>query len=463
MDNPQLLEPSNNSNLLPMVKHGKCEGCSAITKDAEVLCCYLCKKHFHATNCTVTETLGSDALPSHTNLTNYSKFGSKSYPTGRFIWTCFRCGSIEELASRDNLSERVSLLEALLVTLSPALSSLTNALSHNNDQGVEALIANIRASTAQADDGNSINTDEVTKVLPSGVSNINSEKSAEMHQDNERNTSASVPLSLVGTNSNRKKQTQTPGYASQGPPSKKAGAKMRIRVVNKEEVGPPLRAIFHRAHLSGKIGSYTIRYHSNHKADLLFDNIKDAETAHHVITSELVGVEVSSPSHTNTKMVHIVGLTEDDTKQSVYDAICKPGRNSAIEHLVNPYTLRVLDVKPCNKKQHVYRATIVISEDIWDIISNEMNEKLKVDYLSCAVYLRPDSIRCYRCQHLGHTAQTCQNEIACVNCGGSHESNGCPNPAKCINCSGSENDCNHRADASDCPAFRNYRKGDGKK
>ena len=65
--------------------------------------------------------------------------------------------------------------------------------------------------------------------------------------------------------------------------------------------------------------------------------------------SELKEVEVSSPSYTNTKMVHVVGLTEHDTKESVFEAISKPGRNSAIEPLVNRYSLRVLEVKPCKK------------------------------------------------------------------------------------------------------------------
>ena len=106
---------------------------------------------------------------------------------------------------------------------------------------------------------------------------------------------------------------------------------------------------------------------------------------------------MSDPTCMNTKMVHIVGLTEDDTDTSIYDAVCKPGRNRAIEHLINPCTLRVTSIKPCNKSPHVYRASVVVAEEIWDIILNKMNSKVKVDYLSCSVFLRPDSFRCYHC------------------------------------------------------------------
>ena len=108
-----LLSSTNNSNMLPMVKHGKCEGCSKTAKDTEVLHCYLCNNYFHATNCTVVEALGKGVTPSPTNLINYIKFSALSYPTGRFIWTCLRCGCIEQLASKGNMNQRVALLESL--------------------------------------------------------------------------------------------------------------------------------------------------------------------------------------------------------------------------------------------------------------------------------------------------------------------------------------------------------------
>ena len=109
-----------------------------------------------------------------------------------------------------------------------------------------------------------------------------------------------------------------------------------MRVTSDQENDPPLRAAFHRAHAAGKIGSYSIRYHSDNKADFTFDNLSDAKSAHQCLSTEVTGIDVSDPTCTNTKMVHIVGLTEDDTTTSVYNALSKPGRNRAIEHLINP-------------------------------------------------------------------------------------------------------------------------------
>ena len=102
-----------------------------------------------------------------------------------------------------------------------------------------------------------------------------------------------------------------------------AGGKLCIRVTSNKDSDTPLRTTFHHAHSTGEIGSYFIRYYSDRKADLLFDNIEDGETAHREIKSALSDVEVGPLSHLNTKMIHVVGLTEDDSKESVYNAICK--------------------------------------------------------------------------------------------------------------------------------------------
>ena len=45
----------------------------------------------------------------------------------------------------------------------------------------------------------------------------------------------------------------------------------------------------------------------------LVDNAKDGESAHRDITSVLIDVEVGPLSHMNTKMIHVVGLTGNDS------------------------------------------------------------------------------------------------------------------------------------------------------
>ena len=136
---------TNDSNMLALVKKGKCEGCNETALDTEVLHCHLCKNYFHAANCTVRDTLDRDALPAFTNLTNYIKFSGKNYPTGKFVWSCFRCGVINQLSSNEDIGQRVTLVEALLITLSPALSALTTSVDNGRAQDIANLVSDIRA------------------------------------------------------------------------------------------------------------------------------------------------------------------------------------------------------------------------------------------------------------------------------------------------------------------------------
>ena len=458
-----VIDATQQSNMLPLVKNGTCEGCLETAKDEDVLHCYLCKNFFHVSKkCPVVETLPDDALPSATNRSAFIKYSAKSYPTGSFIWTCFRCGCIKQLASKDNIDQRVALLESMLITLKPALSHLAKLVNDNTSKDIEKLVSELRASTAgSADD--TVSTDTHAHSTPPTVTH-------EQTQNPECPSTQPLPSviippdagqSVVGTGTNILETAAAPGNeeSSRFPAARILGARMRIRVSSKDGDGTPLRSSFQRAHAAGKIGCYNMRYHSNHKADLIFDNCDDAATAYQCIKAEFGSLDVGTPTCTNTKLVHIVGLTADDKKETVYNDICKPGRNRAIEHLLNPYTFRVLSVNPCNDKQHVYRATAVVSEEIWDIILNKMNKKVKVAYLSCPVFCRPNSVRCFKCQRLGHTAQTCTNNRTCANCGGDHKTDGCTNEPNCINCSELGLDCNHRADSADCPTFRDFRKG----
>ena len=447
------MNSTNSSNMLPLVKKGRCEGCNEVTKDHEVLHCYLCKNRFHVANCTVIDTLESDALPCYTNLTSFSKFSAKTYSTGTFIWTCFRCGVVKELSSSDNINQRVSLLESLLITLSPALMALTKSGNIGNDSAIAKALSDIRANTpgAAGDSPASDTFDHSADTQPpSPAGDL-------VHQNDAGNNQNDVGNNVINLNS-------IPTVATDHAVTKLTkGAKFKVKVSSKKD-GDSLRTCFHRAHSAGKIGSYAMRYHSNSRADMLFDNLDDADLAYDCIASEMNDVDVDTPTCMRTKMVHLVGLTQEDTTDSVYRAICKPGRNHCIEHLVNPCSLRVLSVSPCNKNHQVYRASIVISEDIWDIILNKMHKKLKVDYLSCSVFLRPESVRCYKCQRLGHVAQSCKNETTCVVCGEGHNSKDCKNAPHCVNCAESDLDirCDHGADSPDCFSYKNYRKQSAK-
>ena len=477
----ELLNLTNSSNMLPIVEKGKCLGCTETARDTDVLHCFLCKKQFHVINCAVAATLGRDDLPAKTNLTNYIKFSSQSYPTGNFIWTCFRCGVIKEMSSSDNIEQRVGVLESLLITMSPALTALAKSAECSNE--ISSMISDIRAST-------SAHQSSPADGHPTGVSETPSLESELASNDNNLPMSPAVAMPPhnvscdISTDPGQlanlpilvdapfqiahdgclddSSQTTASALTEHHMRPKPAGTKIKIKITSEED-GPLLRNFFHRAHTVGKIDSYSIRYHSNHKADLIFQNVSEAEAAHLRISQlDLNKINLGIPTCMNTKMVHIVGLTEDDSKESLYEAICKPGRNHAIGHLINPCTLRVVNINPCNRNSNVYRASVIISEEIWDIILNKMNSKLKIGYLTCSVFLRLESIRCYRCQHLGHTAQTCKKDIRCVNCGEGHSLKECQNSPKCVNCVAEGVDSSHRADSPDCSTYKSFRKGSAK-
>ena len=142
--NQQLLSTTDDSNMLPIINKGKCSGCKQTAKDNDVLLCCKCKNHFHAVNCTVTSTLESDALPSNTNLTAFSKFSKKTYPTGSFSWTCFRCTCVGQVSSESNLEQRVSFLETLLISVSPALKSLAKVFDNTSQSDLNDIISKAR-------------------------------------------------------------------------------------------------------------------------------------------------------------------------------------------------------------------------------------------------------------------------------------------------------------------------------
>lgn len=72
------------------------------------------------------------------------------------------------------------------------------------------------------------------------------------------------------------------------------------------------------------------------------------------------------------------------------------------------------------------------------------------------------SLRCFRCQMLGHVEAHCVKEQFCAVCGGRHPTVGCQNTPLCINCRrenfyfGTNHDTGHEASHHTCPTYRAY-------
>ena len=472
------------SNPLPVIINNKCSGCLQVAKDTEVLHCHICNNHYHVANCTVVECLPAESLPSKTNITNYSKFSKLSYSTGSFTWTCFRCKSINELSSKTNLEQRVSILESLLITFSPALKALS--IQPDNSQAAK-LISELHQQSSDRQmnscPDHSVNpipdsppTTTITTPLSetsdlTGTPQLPSTSTAGKDSTADGVSSTSSNINRTPTTKNSK--VSNPSLKHRKPKSgadtestpKTSKSKYRIKLTAKSEEDPPLRALLHQGHNEGKIGSYSMRFHSSHKADLNFNSFDEANTAFQDLSALLSDYEISKPYCSNSKLIHIAGLTSFDTKESVYSAIAKPGKNHAIQHLVNPSTVRVLSIKSCKRNTNNFKAVVSVSMDIYKIIFEQMKGKIKIDYLSCYVFVQPDSIRCNNCQDLGHSDETCTKDPVCVICGGDHSAKDCPDKSKpkCINCFKAGLDSNHRADYFDCPSYKNFRRGPAKK
>ena len=129
--------------------------------------------------------------------------------------------------------------------------------------------------------------------------------------------------------------------------------------------------------------------------------------------------------------------------------------------------LKVLSIDPCNNNDKLFRATLRLSQDVLDIISNSLGNKLCVSYISCTVYPVKPHRRCRKCQVHGHIKRECSKEKpTCAYCAGDHFTDQCtvsdqPDKMKCINCWNSkkykEHACNHTADSNNCPVFLDFR------
>jgi len=83
-------------------------------------------------------------------------------------------------------------------------------------------------------------------------------------------------------------------------------------------------------------------------------------------------------------------------------------------------------------------------------------QSIKAGYLHLKVraYI-PSPMRCFKCQHFGHTSTSCKSQAKCANCGESaHDpQETCTSQPKCVNCKG-----DHPASNKSCPKWKEERR-----
>ena len=416
-------------SLLPTVDSAAvCSACSIQVALEHILCCSSCSKKFHG-NCKELEILtkrGVNIAPSNTSIKDFNhimKF-NHSYLSGRFSWTCNSCVAIKALCQNKFLEDRLAMLESAFTQQKQVLPLVEQlVLSSKNQKN-----AHNKSRSGHVDQGFS-------------------------YRD-----------SLLTGNSDDAGQ-KTPGAPLDQRNSQKVKAvkKFKVNLSNGEDP-TPIRKILSARAAKGDFDEYDYKPNGKNSIDLLFNSLDEAKKEHKKLVDNLDTIKVSEPDINNRRKAFLVGLSYYDEKEDVSDYLHKKYGDALKLDGENKDCLQVLSVDPCNTNQDLYRATLLVSDDVLAIIRKKFNNRLRVSYVTCTVYPVKPHRRCFKCQKHGHMQSKCQEETpTCSKCAGSHYSDKCTATGitKCANCFKSEDHksrCNdHTADSSDCPVFREYR------
>nr|XP_046915629.1 uncharacterized protein LOC124496182 [Dermatophagoides farinae] len=113
------------------------------------------------------------------------------------------------------------------------------------------------------------------------------------------------------------------------------------------------------------------------------------------------------------------------------------------------------------RSEYLINYVISIDPAIRDLVINEMNGKVILDYALVHAEDMSPLRQCYRCYGFNHIANTCQlppEQQICHHCALTHKYELCPNKAcapRCVNCrkTGIKVDTNHNSTNKSCPVY----------
>ena len=245
-------------------------------------------------------------------------------------------------------------------------------------------------------------------------------------------------------------------------PRKPPSADSQFKVnVKSSSADVSVNSVLSRLVVKGTLPEYKYRFREQNNIDLVFSSLAEAKNEFNKISAMLKDFTVDTPKLARGKRAYLVGLhdfhTEDDV---VMKSILRNYSDILQLNGKNKDCLQVEEIKPCNSKNGVYRATLLMSDDVFDIIKTRLHSRLRICMTSCSVYLIHPHIRCYWCQEHGHMRKDCTSEKpVCPKCGGDHQEKSCTNSViKCRNCEKSDafkaNCMGHRADSNLCPVYK---------
>ena len=196
---------------------------------------------------------------------------------------------------------------------------------------------------------------------------------------------------------------------------------------------------------------------------VLFKSYKDALDTKKIFEDKLKKMNIPKPVHRNTKMLDLVGLPYEITKEEAMLAFVNDNRSlglsidmentcsAGVENCSETF-ITVIEVKKC-KKRNVFRVLFRVTENLIAHIGG-----LQIKLLNCIMetYILPDSIQCYNCSRFGHFADKCRFPSVCAKCASTdHKTRECTSSTyKCINCIRNNiADSSHPAYSHKCPCF----------
>ena len=197
---------------------------------------------------------------------------------------------------------------------------------------------------------------------------------------------------------------------------------------------------------------------SDGSVDMVFKCFSDAEKAKSILDSRIECV-TKDPSPKSLKKYNLVGIPFEMDVNGVAEALAYENRhlfplvysNNVVSIKNDPSScIHVHGVNKCKKEEVGYRITVSISANMMASIGPR---KLSIGFTKCRLYEWTYHKCCYNCGEHGHYKAQCKNPVACLKCGGDHNTRDCTSKQfKCVNCVKSNKDnVDHPAYSAKCP------------
>ena len=395
---------------------GVCGNCSLDGLE-ESVCCFLCKKLFHAlcntlTNSKVTYLTDNPCTKSfHNSYSQNIANKNKGSRFGSFVFLCDLCRTKHETKEACTTNNRVQILDNRVTNLADDVGEIKRMLQTVMDAGRGVQCSPLDQQNMDMAHSNAQNVE------------INA-----WHDKDRVKSLLVVAKDAQVTNSNLEKAVVDNGLQ-----------------VQKQYID--------------KNGDTILIFPSQKARDGLKQKLAESGVDQNLLKEP-------KKRHPTISVVGIPKEFDMENKKDICDTILKqnPTINEGLK--AESSLFDIISVKPLRSNPHVKQAIIRVSDNIRVAIRNNHN-RLYFGLLSCQVYDQLYIKRCNKCQGFGHYARTCSNQMCCGLCGTiGHETQGCPHKDKpdlsafyrCVNCSKSNatsgTDNKHPAYYQNCPSYQ---------